>query len=128
MQSEAFRGLAPLSRTVCSRATMVGALGVLTLGLAAAQAPSRQGGEIPYLPFRSVNPAVDAPAPVRPAAKPKDDVETLKKGGQYLETIRAEQKKAIETAARLKREIDSIGEDRRQLNQQLIDTAGGARP
>ena len=51
----------------------------------------------------------------------------MKKDAQDLEAVQAEQKKAIETAARLKHEIDSIGEDRRQLNQQLIDTAARIR-
>ena len=115
MQSVTFRVLA--------------ALGVLTFGLAtaAAQAPVRQPGEIPYLPFPPVNPAAPAKPVVRPAAKPQEDLETLKKGGQDLEAIRAEQKKAIETEAKLKREIESIGADRRQLNQQLIDTAARIR-
>jgi septal ring factor EnvC (AmiA/AmiB activator) len=106
---------------------LVGALGVLTLGVAAAQAPARQGGEIPYLPFRSGNPALNPPTPVPSAPKPPDGLETLRKGGQDLETIRTEQKKAIDTAAMLKRAIESIGEDRRQLSQQLIDTAARIR-
>jgi septal ring factor EnvC (AmiA/AmiB activator) len=115
MQSATFPGLA--------------VLGILALGMgnAAAQAPARQpGGEIPYLPFRPVNPPFNGQtAPARPAAKPQD--EALKKGSQDLEAVEAEQKKAIETAARLKHEIDSIGDDRRRLNQQLIDTAARIR-
>ena len=115
MQSTRFRGLA--------------VLGVLALGLggAAAQTPARPpAGEIPYLPFRPVNPPFNAQtAPAARPAKPQD--EALKKGSQDLEAVEAEQKKAIETAARLKREIDSIGDDRRRLNQQLIDTAARIR-
>jgi septal ring factor EnvC (AmiA/AmiB activator) len=133
MQSEGYRGLAPWWRATVFRPALVAALGVLTLGPAAAQAPSRQSGEIPYLPFRSVNPNAPAPASApaaaaaQPVAKPQDGLETLKKGGQDLEAVRAEQNKAIETAARLKREIDAIGDDRRQLNQQLVDTAARIR-
>jgi septal ring factor EnvC (AmiA/AmiB activator) len=108
---------------------LLAALGLLAFGLtgAAAQAPARQGGEIPYLPFRP--PAF--PAPTQPATGPVDkaqtDLESLKKDAQDLEAVQAEQKKAIENAARLKHEVDSIGEDRRQLNQQLIDTAARIR-
>jgi septal ring factor EnvC (AmiA/AmiB activator) len=108
---------------------VLAALGLLTFGLAgaAAQAPARQRGEIPYLPFRP--PAFSPPAKsaAGPAAKTPTDLDTLKKDAQDLEAIQAEQKKAIETAARLKHEIESIGEDRRQLNQQLIDTAARIR-
>jgi septal ring factor EnvC (AmiA/AmiB activator) len=136
MQSEAFRGLATVVRSADSvfrRPALAGALGVLTLsvlaplGTAAAQAPARPpGSEIPYLPFRPVNPPFNAQAaPAAPAAKPQD--EAVKKGSQDLEAIEADQKKAIETAAMLKREIDSIGDDRRRLNQQLIDTAARIR-
>ena len=136
----AFRGLAPVSRSVLSHSVLSRsasshgalalALGILSLGLesAAAQAPMRsQGSGIPYLPFRPVNPSFDSPSgpAARPAAKPQD--EAVKKGSQDLEAIEAEQKKAIETAARLKHEVDSIGDDRRQLNQQLIDTAARIR-
>jgi septal ring factor EnvC (AmiA/AmiB activator) len=101
-------------------------LGVLALGLgtAAAQAPARQPGEeIPYLPFRPVNPPFNAPT--APAAKSQD--QAVKKGSQDLQAVEAEQRKAIETAARLKREVDAMGDDRRRLNQQLIDTAARIR-
>ena len=40
-----------------------------------------------------------------------------------LEALRAEQRKTAENEARLKREIESIGDDRRKFNQQIIDTA-----
>jgi septal ring factor EnvC (AmiA/AmiB activator) len=129
MQSTTFRVWAPLRHAVAGCRAVLATLGVLTLGLAtaAAQAPARQPGEIPYLPFPPINPAAPTKPMVRPAAKPQEDLETLKKGGQDLEAIRAEQKKAIETEAKLRGEIESIGEDRRQLNQQLIDTAARIR-
>jgi septal ring factor EnvC (AmiA/AmiB activator) len=44
-----------------------------------------------------------------------------------LESVRAEQKKAIESQKALREEINAIGEDRRKLNQSLIDTAGSIR-
>jgi septal ring factor EnvC (AmiA/AmiB activator) len=117
------------SRSLACAPAVLAALGLLTLGLAgaAAQAPTRQGGEIPYLPFRPSPFPAPAKSAAGPAAKTQTDLETLKKDAQDLEAIQAEQKKAIETAARLKQEIESIGEDRRQLNQQLIDTAARIR-
>jgi septal ring factor EnvC (AmiA/AmiB activator) len=125
MQSVNFR----VPRSGVAGSALLAALGVLALGLAsaAAQAPVRQPGEIPYLPFPPVNPTAPTKPAVRPAAKAQDDLDALKKGGQDLDAIRAEQKKAAETEAKLRREIESIGEDRRQLNQHLIDTAARIR-
>src|SRR6201999_555155 len=54
-------------------------------------------------------------------------LDALRQRDQELEAIRAEQKKAAETQAKLKEEIDAIGEDRRKLNQALIDGAGRLR-
>jgi septal ring factor EnvC (AmiA/AmiB activator) len=42
---------------------------------------------------------------------------------QELEAIRAEQRQAAETEERLRHEIETIGEDRRKLNEALISTA-----
>jgi len=78
-------------------------LGLLPLGLVAAWAEQR------------------APAQVRPASPANAD--TLKERDKELEAIRAEQRRALENEAKLKREIESIGDDRRKFNQQLIDTA-----
>ena len=63
------------------------------------------------------------PAP----AFPQSALDALRERDQELEAIRTEQKKAAETQARLKQEIDAIGEDRRKLNQALIDGAGRLR-
>jgi len=54
-----------------------------------------------------------------PAAAPQD----LQQRDSELEKIRAEQRKAIDAQAKLRREIASLSEDRRELNQQLIQTA-----
>src|SRR5258707_3649949 len=67
------------------------------------------------------------PSGFTPIAFAQPDLEALKKRDQEIEAIRAEQKKAAETQAKLKSEIDLIGEDRRKLNQALIDTAGRLR-
>ena len=62
-----------------------------------------------------------------PSAWAQSDLDALRKRDQELEAIRAEQKKAAETQAKLKSEIDAIGEDRRKLNQALIDAAARLR-
>src|SRR5262252_5847853 len=88
------------------------AVGVLAPSTASAQAPRRP--EVPYLPFRPVNPT----APT--SATPQSDLDKLKQQGRDLEAIRAEQTRAMENEIKLRREVEAIGNDRRQLNQQLI--------
>jgi septal ring factor EnvC (AmiA/AmiB activator) len=68
--------------------------------LAQTQAPQRQ----------------DAPSP-----------DAVKQREQELEAARAEQTRANEAQAKLKAEIAAIGQDRSQLNQQLIDSAAQVR-
>ena len=65
------------------------------------------------------------PEAARPPAPPAPPVnrDTLKERDKELEAIRAEHRRTLENEAKLKREIESIGDDRRKLNQQLIDTA-----
>ena len=46
---------------------------------------------------------------------------------QELETIRAQQREAADAEARLRREIETIGDDRRKLNEALISTASRLR-
>jgi murein hydrolase activator len=65
--------------------------------------------------------SAQSPSPQAPAATPSLD--TLKTRDQELEAVRAEQRRTLENEARLKREIESIGDDRRKFNQQLIETA-----
>jgi septal ring factor EnvC (AmiA/AmiB activator) len=69
--------------------------------------------------------AIAEPAPPRPLAQVEQpaDPEALQQRGRELEAIRAEQKKATEIEAALRAEIATLGEDRRKLNQDLIDTA-----
>jgi septal ring factor EnvC (AmiA/AmiB activator) len=76
----------------------------------------------------SAQPAAPPPAVDRPASdRPVSDANALEQRDRELEDARAEQRKAAETLARLKREIESLSEDRRKLNQQLIDTAARVR-
>jgi septal ring factor EnvC (AmiA/AmiB activator) len=114
-----------LPKPALKRIATAALLGALIALPAAAQAPQRPSGGIPYLPFRPVNPL--DPSPPASPAKPPDNAETLKQRSQDLEAIRSEQTKAMEAEIRLKREIDAIGDDRRKLNQQLIDTAARIR-
>lgn len=64
-----------------------------------------------------------APAPETAAVSP----DAIKQREQELEAARARQKSAEEAQAKLKAEIASLGQDRTQLNQQLIDTAANVR-
>lgn len=61
------------------------------------------------------------------AAGAQSALDALRQRDQELEAIRQEQKRATETQAKLKGEIDAIGEDRRKLNQALIDGAARLR-
>ena len=68
--------------------------------------------------------APQLPAQANP---PKTDPDAIKQRDQELEAARAEQRKSAESQARLKREIETLSEDRRKFNQQLIDTATRVR-
>lgn len=63
-------------------------------------------------------------APPQTAAVSPD---TIKQREQELEAARARQKSAEEAQAKLKAEITALGQDRTQLNQQLIETAANVR-
>lgn len=64
-----------------------------------------------------------APAPQTAAISP----DAIKQREQELEAARASKKSAEEAQAKLKAEITSLGQDRTELNQQLIDTAANVR-
>ena len=79
-------------------------------------APSPGAGPVPYL----------APHPTAPGS-PQTDADSLKQRDQELEATRAKERESTENQAKLKREIEALGDDRRALNQQLIDTAARVR-
>ncbi len=54
-------------------------------------------------------------------------LDSLKQRDEELKSARDEQRKSAEAEAALKREIEQIGDDRRKLNQDLIDTAARLR-
>lgn len=58
-----------------------------------------------------------------PALAQKASVDTIRQRDQELEDLRGQQRQSQEAESRLKAEIAAIGEDRRKLNQGLIDTA-----
>ena len=61
------------------------------------------------------------------AQKAPVSLDTMRERDQELDAVRAEQKKAAEAERQLQSEIEAIGEDRRKLNQSLIDTAARVR-
>jgi septal ring factor EnvC (AmiA/AmiB activator) len=80
----------------------------------------------PALTFACVTPAF-AQAGSSPAPRAATTLETIKERDKELEAVRAEQKRAAETEKKLRGEIDRLGEDRRKLNQAMIDTAARIR-
>ena len=92
------------------RSIVLATLGLLPLGLMAASAQTS----------RSRPPA---PADANRPASPPASLDMLKERDEELEKLRAEQRRILENEAKLKREIKSIGDDRRKFNQQIIETA-----
>jgi len=121
------------------------ALGLLSLGLmsAVAQTPSLQPGEVPYLNYApaavppSSTRSQPSPRPeLRPSNVPAGRDSTPKTPGSLdaliqhdheLAAIRDQQRRALENEGKLKREIESIGTDRRKFNTQLIESAERVR-
>src|SRR5499427_8259078 len=94
-----------LPSPVILRSLMLAVVGVLPLGLIAASA------QAPHAPSQA------------PTDTPPASLDALKARDQELEALRTEQRSTLENEAKLKREIESIGDDRRKFNQQIIDTA-----
>jgi murein hydrolase activator len=98
---------------------------------ALAQTPSNQippgVGWAPAAQIAPYSPAQTPPPSPSPPASGKADDDALKAHDQELDAARAAQHAAAENEAKLKLEIESLGDDRRALNQQLIDTAARVR-
>ena len=95
---------------------MLGSALVLALPLGAnlaafAQTPS---AEVPLRPT--------VPATVTPST---DD--TLRQHDQELDAVRTQQRQSADSQAKLRLQIQALGEDRRALNQQLIESAAAVR-
>jgi septal ring factor EnvC (AmiA/AmiB activator) len=124
---------------VVRRPAIVAALGLLPLGIlqAAAQTSPRPPGEVPFLNFPPVLMPQQPGAPANPplarnpsgAETPKGPpgASALQQRDEELAAVRAEQRRILDLEAKLKREIESIGDDRRKLNAQLIDAAARVR-
>ena len=121
------------SRPTDPRLVLGSALAFVLLPLGAnlaalAQAPSERvpAGVVPtaqaptaQIPSPSIIPA--------PATAPMTDADALKQHDQELDAARAQQRETTDSQAKLKREIEALSEDRRELNQQLIDSAARVR-
>ncbi len=83
----------------------------------------------PSVGLRLLFAAAAALAVVGPATSqtPKPSLEDVRKQDQELEAIRAEQKKTIDSQKKLQDEIGALSEDRRKLNQALLDSAAAIR-
>ena len=92
------------------RPMVLATLGLLPLGLMAASAQTPRARP-------------PAPADANRPASPPASLDMLKERDEELEKLRAEQRRILENEAKLKREIESIGDDRRKFNQQIIETA-----
>src|SRR5205807_2553249 len=103
---------------------MLGALAcgsVLAVVLAVVLAPvmaAAQGTRAPAAPVQAAPTQTTPRAPLSLAPSATD----VKQREQELEKLRAEQRKAQENEATLKREIEALGDDRRKFNQQIIET------
>src|SRR6476661_8475144 len=80
----------------------------------------------------SVAYAQQAPLQIAPPAQQPNSVAVApeaQKGARQeeLDKVQAEQKKNTELTAKLKAELDAIGEDRRKLNAMLIGSAASIR-
>jgi murein hydrolase activator len=83
----------------------------------ATQVPPQVSSQVP-----SQVPSNQVPSPGSAA-----DADTLKQRDQELDALRAKERASAENQAKLRHEIEAIGDDRRALNQQLIDTAARVR-
>lgn len=92
------------------RSIVLATLGLLPLGLMAASAQTSRNRP-------------PAPADANRPASPPASLDMLKERDEELEKLRAEQRRILENEAKLKREIESIGDDRRKFNEQIIETA-----
>jgi septal ring factor EnvC (AmiA/AmiB activator) len=86
-----------------------------------AQSSSAPSSSVPA-PAAQVTAPTGAPVPAG-ATDPAD----LKEHDQELEAVRARQRATEQSQAALKRQIEAIGADRAELNQQLIDSAARVR-
>src|SRR5712671_737482 len=78
-------------------------------------------------PGHAQQPLQITPTPPTPAATAVAPEAAKGARQEELEKVQAEQKRAADLAARLKAELDAIGEDRRKLSALLIGSAANIR-
>ncbi len=66
-------------------------------------------------------------SPAPPAQPVSATGDTLDQRDQELDAVRAQQRQSVDSQAKLKLQIESLSEDRRALNQQLIESAARVR-
>ena len=103
---------------------LVSALPLVANPGALAQTPPAQAPAAPNPTTASVPFLVPQPMP---PGSPQTDADALKQRDQELEATRARERESTENQAKLKREIEALGNDRRSFNQKLIDTAARVR-
>jgi murein hydrolase activator len=91
---------------------------------AGVQAPIPQA-PVPFLPPAATAEAPRSADPATPS--PAVDADALKRRDQELDGVRAKERESAESQAKLRREIDALGDDSRALNQRLIETATRVR-
>ena len=69
------------------------------------------------LPLRPVAPSSEAPSP--------DDA--LRRHDQELDAVRTQQRQSVDSQAKLRLQIQALGDDRRALNRELIQSAAAVR-
>ena len=103
----------------------------LPLGANLAAFAQSQAGPAPSPPAPAAQaPAANLPSPPlvpAPGSPPQAGLDALRQHDRELDALRAQQRAALEAQTKLKFEIEAIGENRRVLNQQLIDTAARVR-
>ena len=95
----------------------------------AAQLPASQipANQVPNQAPNQVLTQVPSSQVPSPSSAAPADADTLKQRDQELDALRAKERASAESQAKLRREIEAIGDDRRALIQQLIDTAARVR-
>ena len=92
--------------------------------VAFAQAPSKLAPAGPPAAQSSASPSTAAPATV---ASPANKIDALKQHDKELDAALARQRDSVQSQAKLRIEIEALGQDRGKFNQDLISTATRVR-
>jgi len=92
--------------------------------VAFAQAPSKLAPAGPPAAQSSASPSTAAPATI---ASPANKIDALKQHDKELDAALARQRDSVQSQAKLRIEIEALGQDRGKFNQDLIGTATRVR-